>query len=150
MLLIDKLGRAIRPGCWVIYGHALDRSAGLRIGKVLKVEGNHNNETLPWMRKHRITVWGIDDDHLSYSHYNPKEDWARPKALSKPSTLYFPERCIVVDEKNVPGPLVALIRSSHPFNNKGASYGVCQTCFSNILDHVTVLLKDKSIVRIKI
>lgn len=34
----DKLGHPITEGCLIAYGHALGRCAGLRIGKVLKIE----------------------------------------------------------------------------------------------------------------
>ena len=34
----DILGREIKAGCIIVYGHALGRCAALKIGKVLKVK----------------------------------------------------------------------------------------------------------------
>lgn len=71
--LLDKLGQEIRPGRWIVYGHALGRCAALRIGLVLDVKRGPKT-THAWLREDRITVWGIDDDHLSYSKCYPEED----------------------------------------------------------------------------
>jgi len=97
----DKLGREIVVGDFIVYGHALGRSAGLRIGKVLDVThkpGRYPSDS-PW----RIRVQGVDDD------------WARagvdrPLELCRPGTLQFPERT-VVDRRSLPLAYAALFTS---------------------------------------
>lgn len=106
-LLLDKLGQEIRPGRWIVYGHALGRCAGLRIGVVLAVKRGEipisvYNIPMPWNREDRITVWGLDDDHIEFSRCNPNDEWAKTKPLTKKSTLLFSSRIIVLDEKLVP------------------------------------------------
>ena len=87
-------------------------SAGLRLGKVMAVSQGEVNERYPWLSNDRVTVWGIDDDHLSYYKYHkdePHSDWARPKPNSKKSTLLFSSRCVVVPEEYVPEPYRRMI-----------------------------------------
>lgn len=98
--LLDKLGQEITPGVWIVYGHALGRCAGLRIGKVLAVDRGPEDTRCPWNRQDRITVWGINDDYIAYHRFNPDDEWAKPKALSKKSTLLFSSRIVVL--KDVP------------------------------------------------
>lgn len=100
--MVDKLGNEIKPGVWIIYGHALGRCAGLRLGKVLAVQDASVKGECPWNNKDKITVWGFYDDHVAYSRYNPNDEWAKPKPLTKTSTLQFSDRCIVVPERSVP------------------------------------------------
>ena len=74
----DKFGRPILAGDYVAYPvHQCD-SALLRVGRVLKVSGK------------TVTVRGVDD----YS--------GEPELLSKPGTLRFPERIVVLDWERVP------------------------------------------------
>ncbi len=101
----DKLGQELKAGVWIFYGHNIGRCAGLRLGKVLDVKQGTVNERCPWLSDDRVTVWGIDDDHLNYYKYHkdePFSDWSRPKPLSKKSTLLFSSRCVVVPEEMVP------------------------------------------------
>lgn len=89
----DKIGQQITEGCFIAYGHALGRCAGLRIGKVIKVVvrsviGYHSREELVY----RITVHGVDDD---WSH--------QPARLCrKKGTLLFPNRILVLTDNLVP------------------------------------------------
>ena len=110
--LHDKLGQELKPGVWIFYGHNIGTSAGLRLGKVMAVSQGEVNERCPWLSNDRVTVWGIDDDHLSYYKYHkdePHSDWARPKPNSKKSTLLFSSRCVVVPEEYVPEPYRRMI-----------------------------------------
>lgn len=98
---LDKLGRPIVVGSYIVYGHALGRSAGLRIGRVLAVHrnaprdyGSAYDRAGAW----RIRVQGVDDD---WSH--------KAAELCKPGTLQFPERTIVVQPEQVPSVLRALL-----------------------------------------
>ena len=90
----DKVGQEITKGCFIAYGHALGRCAGLRIGRVESVNFSEE-EGYDWDSEHNIvekiletvtvTVLGIDDD-------------CKPiKILEKKSTLFFPERMVVLN-----------------------------------------------------
>jgi hypothetical protein len=91
-MIVDKLGQEIKPGCTIVYGHALGRSAGLRIGKVLEVKRYAPGELKTWedYEQFRITVWGVNDD------------WKEPELLSKKSTIQYPSRIIVLPDDAVP------------------------------------------------
>lgn len=56
----DKLGTEICVGDYLIYGHAIDRSAALRIGKVLSI--TEKEQKYPYESGFRITVIGVNDD----------------------------------------------------------------------------------------
>lgn len=89
---IDKSGREVKVGDFVVYGHSLGRCAGLRFGKVLKIEiltrpswhaDQSDNEE--W----RIRVKGIDDD------------WDKDIASStaaREGTLQYPSRILAVND----------------------------------------------------
>lgn len=86
----DILNREITPGCYLAYGHALGRCAAIRIGRVVEVkplpdEGGNG--------KARINVMGVEE-----------HSWRGPglRACSKVGVLQFPERCIVLDDAQVP------------------------------------------------
>jgi hypothetical protein len=81
----DKIDQEINVGDYIIYGHALGRCSGLRIGKVLNLKTDVDGFNRPI---YRITVWGIDDDWQNYT----------PQLLNKKSTLLYPNRCVVVDK----------------------------------------------------
>jgi hypothetical protein len=86
-IIFDKLGTVIVEGCYIAYGHALGRCAGIRIGKVLGVKVGE--EITMWSNTPRqifsITVQGVDDD------------WDHPIALTKrKGTLHYPDRVIVL------------------------------------------------------
>lgn len=86
--MIDKLGLGIQVGDIIAYGHALGRCAGLRIGKVLKVKDNGH-----------LTVWGVDDDGNSRVL----------RLCTKPGTLQFGERIIVLRRSQVPEAYLSLL-----------------------------------------
>jgi hypothetical protein len=104
-MLADKLGQELKPGRWIVYGHNLGRCAGLRIGLLLAAEmgeSSFHGVPTPWNRQDRITVWSIDDNHIEYHRFHPEDEWARPKPLSKKSTLLFSSRCLVIPTELVP------------------------------------------------
>lgn len=88
----DKIGQEIVAGKFIVYGHALGRCAGLRIGKVVQVfePEKTNNKYSPYTYK--IKVRGMNDD------------WSFHEAtlLSRDSYLWFPDRMIVLDETKLP------------------------------------------------
>jgi hypothetical protein len=79
----DKAGTEITVGCFIAYGHALGRCAGLRIGRVEALNIKFKKDE--WDNS-TVTVLGVDDDWESN----------KIKLLEKRSTLYFPERMIVL------------------------------------------------------
>ena len=94
--MIDKLGQEITVGSYIAYGHALGRCAGIRIGKVLKLDIKYDPYShLPGLR---ITVQGVDDD------------WSHKKLAltAKKGTLMYPDRMIVLDPKVVPSQIKTL------------------------------------------
>jgi len=78
MALKDKTEQDINVGSLIAYAITQGDSAGLRIGKVLAINGT------------KMTVIGIDDY------------WRGPKLLSRKGTLTYPSRIIVLDPKCVP------------------------------------------------
>lgn len=110
--MLDKLGQEIKVGSWIIYGHAIDRSAALRIGVVLATK--EQDGRLPWLREDRITVWGLNDDHVDYAKHNPNDSWSKPRALKQKSTLMFPSRIVVVPEAVVPEEYRKLLQEKLP------------------------------------
>ena len=94
----DKLGQEIVVGSAIVYGHALGRCAGLRIGKVVapprKVKARYGNGTTFF-----LTIMGIDDDW----------DSKTPRLLSKKSTLQFPNRTIVLLRSQLADPIRGLL-----------------------------------------
>lgn len=84
----DKLDRPIAVGDFIAYGHALGRSAALKIGRVVAIrclaEPTWRGGS-PW----RITVAGIDE-----------ASWHTTR-ISR-GTLQFPDRAIVVPREDVP------------------------------------------------
>jgi len=81
----DKTGRSeIIVGSYIVYGHALGRCAGLKFGKIVKID-RHNDEERYW-------VLGVDDDWYPGS---------KPE-LSKIGRLQFPERIIVLSFSMLP------------------------------------------------
>lgn len=80
----DKLGTEICVGDYLIYGHAIGRSASLRIGKVLKITEKEVRGS--WESGFTITVIGVDDD------------WAHKEVelCKSKGHLLFPNRTINV------------------------------------------------------
>ena len=98
----DKIGQDISVGDYIAYGHALGRSAGIRIGKVLQIKGEihtnlRNKEETRW----RIHVWGVDDD------YFPNRDL---QILTHKGVLEYPTRIVRLDIEQVPSAYVELLK----------------------------------------
>jgi len=114
--ILDKIGQEIIPGCIIAYGHALGRCAGLRLGKVIKLSCRIKPAfaNYPERREYRITVHGLDDD--SYDTNEPNlTNWRgekyQAKLLEKKSTLQFPSRVVVLNEKLLPEDFRKLLAS---------------------------------------
>ena len=91
----DKLGTVINPGDYIVYGHLLNCSAALKIGKVLDIKERQAS----WQSEPdgvSIIVWGVED---GFSSPNYSRD---PKLQLKKGALQFPERVIVLKREDVP------------------------------------------------
>jgi hypothetical protein len=86
--IFDKLGKEITQGCYIVYGHLLGRSAGLKVGKVLAIKPAPEGR----FGEARITVRGVND-----GWYDEK-----PSLSENKGTLQFPDRCLVVNESDLP------------------------------------------------
>lgn len=87
---IDKLGKEIKVGSYIAYGHNLGRCAGIRIGKVLEIKEHINEHTKTyWNEQFRFIVRGINDD---WSYRNQLE------LNSKNGTLMYSDRILVLED----------------------------------------------------
>lgn len=103
-MIKDKIGHQITVGSYIVYGHALDRSAALRIGKVLSLKtipGRYGEDS----EEYRIGVISVHDDWWYY----PGAD--RTLKLNKKGTLQFPNRILVLHETQVPAEYKELLDS---------------------------------------
>jgi hypothetical protein len=94
--VLDKIGKEIKPGVIVAYGHALGRCAAIQIGLVLEVRegepfGKYQTATKDAAR---IKVRGFNRGER-WSSWEEDKKW---KPLNKDSYLWFPDRCIVLTE----------------------------------------------------
>lgn len=106
--LYDKNGREIKVGDYIVYGHAIDRSAGLRFGRVLKIKIGTGREVWGRPEGTAITVIGVVDDRYSL---DKDRNLVRqpPELLSRVGTLMYPERIIVLDGKDMLLPVRRLL-----------------------------------------
>ena len=105
----DKLGQELEVGAFIVYGHALGRCAGLKIGRVLTI-ANGPSERSWWANEHepappswRIRVAGLDDH------------WGEPLAerITR-GTCQFPDRMCVVPRESLAPAIVALLEAEVP------------------------------------
>lgn len=100
----DKVGREITVGAFVAYGHALGRSSGLRIGRVLAIKppAEDDRDAQFYGGGWRITVIGVDDDWMHRG----------PELNSRKGVLQFPKRMLVLDQ--LPEPHRSLLEGYVP------------------------------------
>lgn len=89
----DKVGRTVKVGDIIVYGHNLGRCAGLRIGKVLKI----TQKPVPDRYEDRTP-------HTSFTVMSVNDDWngKAPRLMCKKGTLQFSNRIIVLEPQQVP------------------------------------------------
>lgn len=110
MICRDKIGQEITVGSFVVYGHALGRSAGLKIGRVLDIKsgptdaGYWRNEHEPPPPSWRIRMVGLDD-HWCYG--------AMPKRLTR-GTCQFPDRMCVISADALARPIFEALAGAAP------------------------------------
>ena len=95
--VLDKTGREITVGCYMAYGHALGRCAGIRIGKVLDLVEYKDNDG---KQQAVITVIGVDDD------------WGtnKPRLCERTGNLLYPERTVVLPKKLMSAAHIKLLK----------------------------------------
>jgi len=94
--LKDKLGRVIEVGDYIVYAHALDRSAALQFGKVLRVKVGDGGMYQQRPDGSVITVIGCNE-------YGWSPDKTGRWVLNRSTgTLLFPNRTIVIDGHALP------------------------------------------------
>lgn len=95
---VDKAGRPLLPGDFIVYGHALGRCAGLRYGKVLEIVEKES----PYCKEitTKVRVIGANDD------------WCHTPAqlLSHPSMLLYSERVLRISEEQIPDKVLKLLK----------------------------------------
>jgi len=127
--MVDKIGQEIKVGCFIAYGHALGRCAGLRIGRVESINEKFEKDQWEKGKIHdlsTVTVLGINDDWYI----------KKPKLLEKRSILYFPNRMIVLP--NLPDNYSKLyekdcvaLGKKHSWKKNGFYEKVCMVCGLN-------------------
>ena len=101
----DKIGQEISVGSFIVYGHALGRSAGLRLGRVLEIS---KGKPGPFDKGWSIKVIGIEDN----------EYWDKPpEACQRVGTLKFPERIVVLNKRKFPKNLKKIL-DEYEWKNK--------------------------------
>jgi hypothetical protein len=94
--LKDKLGRVIEVGDYIVYAHALDRSAALQFGTVLRVKVGDGRINQQRPDGSAITVIGCNEYGWS------PEKTGRWVLNRSTGTLMFPNRTIVIDGDQLP------------------------------------------------
>ena len=83
--MLDKTEKSeIVVGSYIVYGHALGRCAGLKFGKITKID--------EYEERNRYWVIGVDDD------WHPRND----ATLSKQGRLQFEDRIVVLPFEMLP------------------------------------------------
>ncbi len=100
--MVDKVGREIKVGSIIAYGHAMGHSAGIRIGKVCDISEGFEVKWGVERDATRITVIGVDGEWLHRS----------PRLNERKGTLLYPNRVIVLDEDKVPAVYMDLLRDA--------------------------------------
>ena len=123
-MVVDRIGREITNGCFIAYGHLLDRSAGIRLGRVESVNEKKNKGN-GYSDGTTLTVLGINQDWGG----SAKKD----HLLEKRSTLLFPDRTIVLD--TLPAPILELFEKdclglgkNHKWVKHQQYYKKCTVC----------------------
>lgn len=112
----DKTGRPLKPGDYIIYGHALGRCAGLQYAKVLAiVEGKIDYYEKPVAKLRVLGVELDDNEDFHNTEWTQKRKSAASyerASLNKPSTLMFPSRILRITKNQVPADVFKLLKEA--------------------------------------
>lgn len=97
----DKSGRPLSVGDFIVYGHALGRSAALQYGRILKIETKekYGQQTLS------IRVQGASTD----DHYDAKRGWVSEAYLLRPGNLQYGDRTLKIEPHQMPNDVFELL-----------------------------------------
>jgi hypothetical protein len=102
--ILDKIGQKIQRGSIIIYGHALGRSAALKIGKVMGIIPKELTETKRVWRNNQavwedtpFTAFRISVIGLEYLDNEEDFNPALIPTVGKKSTLYYSSRVVGID-----------------------------------------------------
>ena len=97
----DKVGRPLKPGDLIIYGHALGRCASLQYGKVLGV--------LPGKPGHasKLKVQGVRLND-NWNHQSGRT--SRDAYALRASTLQYPSRVLKVTKSQIPPQVLKVLK----------------------------------------
>ena len=100
--LVDKAGKKIEVGDYIIYGHSLGRCVGLRFGKVLSLT---KGSDFYGMNSIKMKIIGVDDDYDREA-----------RLLSKPSHLQFGSRTVSFKDPSgiIPSNVIKLLNNYAP------------------------------------
>ncbi len=91
--MLDKSGRLIKPGDFIVYGHAMGRCAGLRYGIVKEIK--QGKDIWSGKGKEHCRVRGADDDNFSGERRTHK-------LSERDGTLMYGERILVLEGHQLP------------------------------------------------
>ncbi len=89
----DKSGKQIKPGDFIVYGHAMGRCAGLRYGIVKEIK--QGKDIWSGKGKEHCRVRGADDDNFS----GPRR---KHKLAERDGTLMYGDRILVIESCHMP------------------------------------------------
>ncbi len=98
----DKSGRQIKPGDFIVYGHAMGRCAGLRYGVVKEIK--EGKDIWSGKAKEHCRVRGADDDNFS-------GDRRTHKLTNRDGTLMYGDRILVVKPEQMPMDAVVVLEN---------------------------------------
>lgn len=97
---LDKCGREITEGDFVVYASQRGQSADLKFGRVVEV--SHTVDVRYWMGvKQERVAWAIKVVGCDGS-WNEQARRYNNYTLQKPSKLQFPERMVVIAARQLP------------------------------------------------
>lgn len=107
LMFTDKSGWILKPGDFIIYGHALGRCAGLQYGKVMEIiEGKSPlGYNMPTWTKLKIRPVTYNDN---YDRIGPDYQWdtSKVRVSTKASVLTFSSRVLKVERYQIPQPVL--------------------------------------------
>jgi hypothetical protein len=105
---LDKAGREVLPGDFIVYGHALGRCAGLQYGRVLAILPPTRDRYAGECAKLRVRGVDANDNYLGYSNYASTYK-ANTVELMNSGTLAYPSRVLKVEPHQIPEAVLRML-----------------------------------------
>jgi hypothetical protein len=106
----DKSGKELQAGDYVVFAHLLGRSAGMRYGKVTRVQWS--KEGWRGIKAPKLQVQGINDDYCHMKDWTPSQ----AKLNTRKSTLGFPTRVVKIEKDQMPEEFWKLLEGVEEFH----------------------------------